>query len=181
VQPRECQLCGHSDVITSGMSKKPLLCLLGYSQLSSPTEPMHFRPSMFFFCFSPVLCKSVFQAVLVRSLMQGERGKERIPRRLPDENGAWHGARSHDPEIDLNGNQESDAQLTEPPRCPFAGRLLTLESEYVFAVPGHIDWLAFLGKVFVESLPLLIFHTKLIDKIAALWICWMKNVSVAKW
>lgn len=73
---RECQLCGHSDVTTSGMSKKPLSWLLGYSQLSNLTEPMHFRPSMLFFCFSLVLCKFVFQAVLVRSLKQRERKKE---------------------------------------------------------------------------------------------------------
>lgn len=47
----------------------------------------------------------------------GERGRERIPSRLHAKSSARCEVQSHDPKISsLSRNQESDAQLTEPPR-----------------------------------------------------------------
>ena len=48
-----------------------------------------------------------------------EREGENLKQALRCQHRAWHRTQSHKPwDHDLSRNQESDAQLTEPPRCP---------------------------------------------------------------
>ena len=64
----------------------------------------------------------LFERESKRELEQGRdkrRGRERISSRLPSWGGAQHGASISQPwDHDPSGNQESDAWVTEPPRCP---------------------------------------------------------------